>query len=558
MTLKKTPVAAVVLLRTERASDGIRCDANRPTRQFQFDQLEEYFEMRTTPTNVAGTDAAAVRTVKRIGVGRAVILTVAAWAAIGAVPVTALAQGVERSEAIASSDVMSQISMFSYRDGRKSDLFLHGTPIAANAQGSARVEYQKGNAQISARVKNLPKPASFGPYTGYVLWAVTPDGRASNMGVLAGADGGKGEINTAYNASQFALIVTAEPHFAVSVPSTMIALYNVADNVEGAAESKVSTLTERSDYSDLSAIAIDKTVPVEVVEARYAIAIAKRVGAERFATQSYTTATLKLTAAENALKGDNSQRKSAPGLAREAVTAGEDARRAAMLASAAAATESKRVAAESAANEATREAAAASAKATVDAANASAQATVAAANASAQATVVAAQAAEASTAAATEIATDTERQRSSTEAAVAARRDLLGRLNAALPTRDSDRGLVSEIGGVQFATGTANIDSSGRESLAKFSGIVASYPGLRFNVEGHTDSTGSFATNKELSMQRAMTVRHYLIEQGVPASSIDVAGLGSSDPIADNATADGRTRNRRVEIVLSGGLIAAR
>ena len=131
----------------------------------------------------------------------------------------------------------------------KSDLFLHGTPIAENAQGSARVEYQKGNAQISAKVKNLPKPASLGPYTTFVLWALTPDGRASNMGVLAGAEGGKGEIDTQYNASQFALIVTAEPHFAVSVPSTMIAMYNVADNVEGAAESKVTTLTERADYS---------------------------------------------------------------------------------------------------------------------------------------------------------------------------------------------------------------------------------------------------------------------------------------------------------------------
>ena len=117
--------------------------------------------------------------------------------------------------------------------------------------------------------------------------------------------------------------------------------------------------------------------------------------------------------------------------------------------------------------------------------------------------------------------------------------------------RESDRGLISEIGGVQFATGTANINASAREGLAKFSGIVASYPGLRFNVEGHTDSTGSDATNNELSMRRAITVRDYLIAQGVPASSIDVAGLGSSTPLGDNTTADGRSRNRRVDIVLT-------
>jgi outer membrane protein OmpA-like peptidoglycan-associated protein len=111
---------------------------------------------------------------------------------------------------------------------------------------------------------------------------------------------------------------------------------------------------------------------------------------------------------------------------------------------------------------------------------------------------------------------------------------------------------------VQFATGTAVVNADARESLAKFSGIVASYPGLRFNVEGHTDSVGGVAMNQELSLKRAMTVRDYLIEQGVPASTIDVAGLGLSAPIGDNTTTDGRARNRRVEIVVSGGpLIAA-
>jgi outer membrane protein OmpA-like peptidoglycan-associated protein len=290
------------------------------------------------------------------------------------------------------------------------------------------------------------------------------------------------------------------------------------------------------------------------VQARYAVAIAKSVGADRFASQSYTTATLKLTEAEAAFKGNNSQRKAAPELAREAVTAGEDARRAGMLASAAAATEAQRQAAADAADKASREAASASAEATVAAANASAQATVAAANASADATAVAAQTAAATTLAATQLATETEHQKS----AVDARRDLLGRLNAALPTRESDRGLISEIGGVQFATGTADINASARENLAKFSGIVASYPGLRFNIEGHTDSTGSNATNNELSMKRAMTVRDYLITRGVPASSIDVAGLGSAAPLGDNTTVDGRARNRRVDIVLTGGLLAAR
>jgi outer membrane protein OmpA-like peptidoglycan-associated protein len=456
---------------------------------------------------------------------RTAIVGVIALAAMSVTPMTALAQAIQRSEAIASSDVLSQISMFSYREGPKSQLFLRGTPIAANAQGRVQVEYQNGNAQVSVKVEDLPEPGSLGPYTTYVLWAATPDGRATNQGVLVGIEGGKGEIDTSYSASQFALIVTAEPHFAVSVPSTMIALYNVGDDVKGT-ESKVTTLTERADYSTLTPIAIDKSTPLEVVQARYAVAIAKNAGADRFAMPEYVAATKKLDAAERALLGAKSaERKTAPGLAREAVTAGEDARRAGILASAAAATNAERLAATNAANDAA---------------------------------AVAARAATASTAAATQLATEAERQRSAEEAAETARRDLLARLSSALPTRSTDRGLVSEIGGVQFATGTATLGDSARENLAKFSGIVASYPALRFNVEGHTDSTGSVATNNELSMQRAITVRDYLIQRGVAASSIDVAGLGSSRPVADETTADARARNRRVEIVLSGGPLAAR
>ena len=153
-------------------------------------------------------------------------------------------------------------------------------------------------------------------------------------------------------------------------------------------------------------------------------------------------------------------------------------------------------------------------------------------------------------------AAEAQRARSEQMAAEAARNDLRNRLNAVLPTRETERGLVSEIGGVQFATGTANLNSAARESLANFAGVVVSYPQLRYNVEGHTDSTGSAAKNEELSLRRAIAVRDYLIAKGVAASATDVAGLGASTPIADNATADGRARNRRVEIVVSGGPLA--
>jgi len=418
--------------------------------------------------------------------------------ALGLVPLAAVAQ--QQRAAIASSDVLSQISMFNYQG--KSSLELRPTPIVSTGGGQVDVDYKDGNARIEVTVKDLPPPSKLGPYTTYVLWALTPDGRAANQGVLGDIEGGKAKLDTQYSVSQFALIVTAEPHFAVTAPSNMIVLYNVPSKVR-ATESKVTSLTERSDYSRLAPIAVSKTKPPEVVAAEYSVAIAAAVGADKYATNLYSGAQQKLTAAQTAASASkNADRKQAPALARMAVIAGEDARREAMTGKAAAET-------------ATAQAVAA--KAAADAAAIAATADAAA------------------------------------KARAAAAQDLLRRLNQALPTRETDRGLVSEIGGVQFSTGTAELNSAARENLARFSGIVASYPDLKFKIEGHTDNVGSAENNNVLSLRRAIAVRDYLIGQHVAASNIDADGLGSTHPIADNETADGRARNRRVEIVITGG-----
>ena len=334
-----------------------------------------------------------------------------------------------------------------------------------------------------------------------MLWAITPDGRATNLGVIETSNG-RGKLKTSFSGPQFALIVNAEPHYAVTSPSTAVVLINVAERVKGT-ETKITSLAERADYAGLAPIGIDKkTAPVDLVAARYAVAIAAAAGAEQYADAAFKQAQDKLQAAETAQASKKSSvRRTAPKLSREAVQAGEDARRAGMTGKAAAEAEARRVA------------------------SAEGAATGAAAE---------------------------ERVRSQAMAAEAAREELRSRLAAVLPTRATERGLVSEIGGVQFATGTANLSASARESLANFAGVVASYPNLKYNVEGHTDNTGSDAVNRELSLKRAIAVRDYLIRSGVRASAIDVAGLSWSSPIADNSTADGRARNRRVEIVVSG------
>jgi outer membrane protein OmpA-like peptidoglycan-associated protein len=437
---------------------------------------------------------------------------VVSLALLSAVPALTSAQDADRSRFIAASNVLSQISMFTYQDGRKSDLILRGAPVLAGGEGQVEVEFEDGNARISAEVQRMPPPGTLGPYTAYVLWAVTPDGRASNKGVVAGIEGDKGELDTQHSESQFTLIVTAEPHFAVSEPSNMIVMYNVADKVRGI-ETKTAAQFEPVDYSNLKPIAQDGR-PAELVQAEYSLAIAQAAKAETYASNQLYAAEAKLNAARLAWASSRSRdRKSAADIAREAVVAGEEARRAAWVAG----TEAERQAAAEAALAAERERAAA---------------------AEADAIQTAALEAE---------------QRARAEA----RAELMNRLSAVLPTRETDRGLVSEISGVQFATGTAELNEAARERLARFSGIVASYPELDLEIEGHTDDVGSDAANSELSLRRALRVRDYLVRLGVAQSDIEVSGYGESRPIADNSTEVGRARNRRVEIVISGGLLVA-
>ena len=94
-----------------------------------------------------------------------------------------------------------------------------------------------------------------------------------------------------------------------------------------------------------------------------------------------------------------------------------------------------------------------------------------------------------------------------------------------------------------------------RERLAKVSGIVLAYPGLKLDIEGHTDSIGSEEYNQKLSEERAGSVRGYLVSSGVQPDKVSAVGLGKSNPVADNSTTAGRKLNRRVEMVVSGDVI---
>jgi outer membrane protein OmpA-like peptidoglycan-associated protein len=132
---------------------------------------------------------------------------------------------------------------------------------------------------------------------------------------------------------------------------------------------------------------------------------------------------------------------------------------------------------------------------------------------------------------------------------------LLDHFNRVLPTTDTPRGLVVDMGDVLFDPGKSDLRSEAREDLAKLSGIVLNYPSLRLTIEGHSDNTGNAEINQTLSEQRANAVRNYLVNQGLAAGSVSAQGLGMNNPVADNDTAEGRQKNRRVEIIVSGEVI---
>jgi outer membrane protein OmpA-like peptidoglycan-associated protein len=135
------------------------------------------------------------------------------------------------------------------------------------------------------------------------------------------------------------------------------------------------------------------------------------------------------------------------------------------------------------------------------------------------------------------------------------RAQLLSQLNSILQTRDSARGLIVNMSDVLFDTGSYTLKPGAREKLAKISGIVLAHPGLNLQIEGHTDSVGTDEFNQQLSERRADSVRDFLVEQGVPGSAIGARGFGKTQPVASNDTAEGRQRNRRVELVVNGDAI---
>jgi outer membrane protein OmpA-like peptidoglycan-associated protein len=434
-----------------------------------------------------------------------------------------------------------------------------GTPAASGASGEAKVDAKTGGTGVTLKVAGMPQPTVLGAeFLTYVLWTVTPDGTTANLGEIPIDKNGQGRLDATAQSQTFALIVTAEPYYAVRVPSELIVLTNeTRKNTKGKIYPDNSyKLMKRSEYSKLGnplALKPDlKKVPLDIYEARNAVDIAKSRGAEQYASEVFAKAQSSLQMAENALIQDSGKNQMIS-TARQTIQFAEDARALAVQRETA-----ERIQKE---KEEAAAAAAAQAKAEADAqatAEAQRQAELTAAREAQMKAEAAAQAAQASfqqaALKAKEQAARDDAARA-TAATAALRAQLLQQLNDVLQTTDTPRGLVVNMADVLFQTGKYELSSDAQLKLAKLSGIIQAHPGLNLTIEGYTDTTGTADFNMTLSQQRADTVRQFLATQGMSPDSITSKGLGEADPIADNSNAAGRKLNRRVEIIVSGEVI---
>jgi outer membrane protein OmpA-like peptidoglycan-associated protein len=474
---------------------------------------------------------------------------------------------------------------YQHRNG-STTIDFQGTPLMPAARGEAKVESKQGYMEVEVEFDNLQSATRFGPeFLTYVMWAITPEGRATNMGEVI-LNGTKSKLDVTTELQAFGLIVTAEPYFAVSQPSDAVVMENfVRKDTVGKVEEIDAKyeLLQRGQYTvnvlpaDLKPIPLDKNTPLDLYEARNAVRIAKWAGADVSAADSFDKASNLLAQAE-AYKTRKAGSKPIAMTAREAVQTAEDARLITLKSQADARLAGERAA--SAGREVTANASAARARADANDAERERATAQAQANRNKLDALAAQRAADDARAQVQRSKMDAElaaqratRDKESVEAAnqqarrTAAeqserekqelRNKLAVQLNSILQTKDSARGLIVNMSDVLFDTGQYSLKPGAREQLAKISGIVLAYPSLALEVEGHTDSVGTDDLNLRLSENRANSVRDFLIGQGIVRSSIGSYGYGASQPVATNDTATGRQQNRRVELVVSGEVIGA-
>lgn len=463
-----------------------------------------------------------------------------------------------------------------YRNrGGSTTVDFRGTELMPEVGGHAKIDGKAGHFVIGTELTHL-RPASSlgGQFLTYVLWAITPEGRAVNLGEVLPGENGKNKLDVTTDLQAFGLIVTAEPYYSVTHPSNKVVAENIlrqeTKGFEEPIDAKFDVL-EGAQYTidvpanQLPSTQADSRIPLDLLEARNAVAIAKAAGAQQYAADSLAKSEDMLQRAEDYLQ--RKQGRTPIGTAaRGATQMAEDARVLTLRRKEQEKLEAERRArqeaqekAEADARTAQEQAAQAQSQADEDARRrAEAEKAQALAQQQQADALAQQQKAEADSAAAGRAAAEADRQRQeAVRQKEEMRAKLLAQLNQVLQTRDTVRGLVVSMPDVLFDFNKYTLKPAARERLARISGIVLAYPDLKLQIEGHTDAIGGDEYNQTLSEKRAESVRGYLVTSGVSMNNVAASGLGKADPVADNSTAAGRAQNRRVEMIVSGDVIGS-
>jgi outer membrane protein OmpA-like peptidoglycan-associated protein len=518
---------------------------------------------------------------------------------------TSFAQTIEVTNSSHWVAARRQIVAVKYIEDKQTAVNMAGTSLVPRAIGKADVEFKHGRSRIKLEMENLGHPQSLGAYyTTYILWAVAPEGQAESLMELPISS--KFNVDATTKLQNFGLMITAEPHASVALPSPVIVAENsLRKGTEG--NIGISQIEYSGDSGTLyvvtspnsPALNADFNTPLLILGARRAVWIAQRAGAGTFAAAELREAEVKLEALEQSWprshKHDN-ERKNAErygGQARDVMRLGEHARALTIERSAQARLADERrdasnniAQAQSDADRARTDADRARTdadRATTNADHSRMEAersradaerarisereetTRAASEAALSRERVAQAQSETETAKANEAAASTEamRARIQTMDALrerdAARQGLYVSLSEILETRREARGLIVNLSDVLFDTGQATLKPGAREKLSKLAGILLAYPGAyRIEIEGHTDSVGSEESNLRLSQGRADSVHDYLLHSGLkPDRMMTARGFGESTPVASNDSAAGRQVNRRVEIIIEDSVTKA-
>ena len=487
------------------------------------------------------------------------------------IAVASLAQIVAAGQETANSQwvaVKRKTLAIGYKNNDSTSVNMVGSAIAPRAMGKAEIKNKNGSTRIKLEMANLGNPQAIGPYyTTFLLWAIAPEGQADNLAELSVTS--KIDIEVTTNFQTFGLIITAEPHSAVKLPSPLIVAENtLRKGTEGGIQA--SSIEYSGDPGTFYAASspfepsfnADYKTPLLILGARRAVEIARRAGASRYAETELREAEVKLEALEQMWPEHRKDQEKYSGAAHDVMRIAENARAQAVehgtqsrLADERRDAEFTIVQAQSEADRAQNE--------TVKA-NQQAAADRDAMNRAQIETAVA--------------QTRTERAQNETDKAKAneelARAEAAGArletqvmkkqqsdaqqrlyisLSEILETRREARGLIVNLSDVLFDFNQATLKPGAREKLSKLAGILLAYPGAyRMQIEGHTDSVGSQDYNQKLSEDRAEAVHVYLIGVALPADRmVGVRGFGKIRPVTTNDTPEGRQTNRRVEIVIS-------